>query len=288
MALRKDFYQIIDEGHGIYRIFSLEGVYMELFTGTDRALLLDTGVGLGDLVSAVRSVTQLPLTIVNTHGHYDHANGNDQFTNVPIYMHPDDWEVYSFYSRPENREHTLNCSRHTKKGWNSPDYINIVPDDMADEDYIHIRPVSLLPLHEGEIFDLGGITLETIHVPGHTKGSCALLHRETGDLYIGDAANSHLVLSVFAAPIQEYKNTLEKLKKINFVRMRPSHEKDWLDKSVLDDYLDCISNPDPDNFVEASSPARPGDTDYMYIRRGYTISDTKKPGFASFIVKEKI
>ena len=159
---------------------------------------------------------------------------------------------------------------------------------MTDENYIYIHPASLLPLQEGAIFDLGGITLETIHVPGHTKGSCALLHRESGDLYIGDAANSHLVLSIFAASIQEYKNTLEKLKKLDFVRMRPSHEREWLNKSVLDDYLDCVLHPDLDNFVEASSPARPGDTDYMYIRRGYTVSDAGKPGFASFIVKEKI
>lgn len=288
MILKENYYTISSEGEGIYRIFSPEGVYMDLFTGSRQALLLDTGLGFGDLKKTISSITKLPLTVVNTHGHYDHSNGNTQFLDCSVYMHPADWEVYDYYCRPENRKHILECAKHTKKGWNSNEYINIVPEDLKEEAYIHGTPVRLCPLKEGMTFDLGGITLDVIEVPGHTKGSCALLHRETKRLYIGDAANAHLVLSVFAATLQNYRQTLYKLKALDFIKMRTGHEQGWIDKTCLDDYLDCITDPDPDNYITVSSPVRPDETDYMYIRRGYTPADSDKPGFASFIVKDKI
>ena len=37
-----------------------------------------------------------------------------------------------------------------------------------------------------ERIELGGITLETIHAPGHTPGHCCFLIREEGVLFSGD------------------------------------------------------------------------------------------------------
>ena len=59
-----------------------------LIVGDERALLLDTGWGVGDLPALVASLTSLPLLVVNTHGHPDHTYGNGQFAQV--YIHPDD------------------------------------------------------------------------------------------------------------------------------------------------------------------------------------------------------
>ena len=286
--LKEYYYKVTQSTNNIYRISSDEGVCIDLFVGTKQALLLDTGIGLGDLRKTINSITQLPLIIVNTHGHYDHSNGNFQFWDCPIYMNEKDWEVYDYYSTAQNRRIIVNSCKAKKAGWNSDDIINILPDDFDEDAYIYANPVQLLPLRENMIFDLGGIVLKVIEVPGHTKGSCALLHEQTRQLYIGDAANSHIVLCIFNAPVSEYIHTLHKLKQLPFDRMLCSHETRWLDKSVLDAYLDCIVNPDPENFITASSPARPAEKDYMYIRHGYTPKDVQKSGFASFIVKEKI
>ena len=285
---RKDYYTISTCSPNIYRIGSPEGVYMDLFVGNTSALLLDTGQGFGDLRAAVRSVTQLPLTVVNTHGHYDHCNGNAQFPDCDIYMHEADWPVYDYYCQPENRIPVIHGAKKKRVGWNSDKTVNILPDDFDENAYIHQTPVALKPLKEGMIFDLGGITLKVMETPGHTKGSCALLHREAKNLYVGDAANSHIVLCIFAAPVSDYISTLNKLLALDFIKMRPAHETHWLDKSVLEDYLDCITHPDADNFIQASSDVRPDEQDYMYIRRGYSVTDSQKPGFASFIVKHPI
>jgi glyoxylase-like metal-dependent hydrolase (beta-lactamase superfamily II) len=50
--------------------------------GTRRALVIDTGAGprqAREILEAVRSLTDLPLTVVNTHAHYDHFMGNAVF-----------------------------------------------------------------------------------------------------------------------------------------------------------------------------------------------------------------
>ncbi|WP_188536303.1 MBL fold metallo-hydrolase [Kocuria dechangensis] len=53
-----------------------------LVLGTRRALVIDTGAGPRqgrEILEAVRSLTDLPLAVVNTHAHYDHYMGNAVF-----------------------------------------------------------------------------------------------------------------------------------------------------------------------------------------------------------------
>ncbi len=48
---------------------------MFLLVGREQALLIDSGYGLQNLPERIRQITNLPVTLVNTHGHLDHANG---------------------------------------------------------------------------------------------------------------------------------------------------------------------------------------------------------------------
>ena len=43
-----------------------------LLVGTEKAMLIDTGIGVGDLEGAVRQITDKPLIVVITHSHRDH------------------------------------------------------------------------------------------------------------------------------------------------------------------------------------------------------------------------
>ena len=54
-----------------------------LILGTERALLLDTGAGECDLPGLIRTVTDLPLIVVQTHGDGDHTANSGSF---PDYM----------------------------------------------------------------------------------------------------------------------------------------------------------------------------------------------------------
>jgi glyoxylase-like metal-dependent hydrolase (beta-lactamase superfamily II) len=42
------------------------------------------------------------------------------------------------------------------------------------------------PVEDGETIDLGGVTLELVHTPGHTMGSLCVYYREQGILFAGD------------------------------------------------------------------------------------------------------
>jgi glyoxylase-like metal-dependent hydrolase (beta-lactamase superfamily II) len=61
------------------------GVNAYLVAGRERAVLIDTGFGGGDLAGCVRGIADLPLAVVNTHFHEDHAGGNPQFPAIHIH-----------------------------------------------------------------------------------------------------------------------------------------------------------------------------------------------------------
>ena len=65
---------------------------MFLFVGTDKALLIDSGFGSGNLRKMITGLTKLPIMLVNTHTDHDHVGGNKQFEMA--YMHPAEFALY--------------------------------------------------------------------------------------------------------------------------------------------------------------------------------------------------
>ena len=55
---------------------------MYLLEGNDKALLIDTGFGAGNLREYVEKLTDKPIVVVNTHFHPDHSAGNGEFREV--------------------------------------------------------------------------------------------------------------------------------------------------------------------------------------------------------------
>ena len=74
-------YQVNDH---IYQLKDPMGVLTTLVIGKEKALLVDTAYGIGDLKEAITNITKLPLVVINSHGHMDHSCGNYQFDEVYI------------------------------------------------------------------------------------------------------------------------------------------------------------------------------------------------------------
>ena len=55
---------------------------MYLLEGEEKALLLDTGYGVGNLREYVERLTEKPVIVANTHYHPDHSAGNGEFEQV--------------------------------------------------------------------------------------------------------------------------------------------------------------------------------------------------------------
>lgn len=132
-----------------------------LLVGSKKALVIDTMNGYENVYDVVRTMTDLPLMVVNTHGHCDHIFGNVYFDEA--YMNPDDSEVA--------KEHML-----------FPEFI-----EACKEHNLSMPPFK--PIKDGDIIDLGGLTLDIISLPGHTPGGICLLLKEDRILFTGDSIN---------------------------------------------------------------------------------------------------
>lgn len=157
---------------GVWRIAE-RGVNCYLVTGSERALLIDTGWGFGDLAGVVASLTTLPVSVVITHGHPDHTNGTHQFAEVR--MHPAD-NALTLRATQDGRRQMLAMT--ASRG--------PLPDWFDAETWINTDRPTPQPLAEDAAFALGGRTLQVLPTPGHTPGSVCLLDATARLLFTGD------------------------------------------------------------------------------------------------------
>lgn len=94
-------YRKTEVSPGVWSIVEKDTVNMFLVIGAKRALLIDTGYGRGNIAAYVRSITGLPVTVVNTHGHPDHSGGDSRFDE--IHAHPGDMSVVKSYMKDNSR-----------------------------------------------------------------------------------------------------------------------------------------------------------------------------------------
>jgi len=162
---------------GVSHIRDALGVCVTLLEGEKAALLVDTGYGVGDLRGLVASLTDKPLSVVNTHGHYDHTFGNYQFESVLVPA-PDlpllSGGIVGF--SPLKRAQVW--KRAAQAGFDGP----------GMEDYLTAGMGAAKPLDQ-DAFDLGGMRARVLRVPGHTPGSVCLLVEPHGLLLTGDNWN---------------------------------------------------------------------------------------------------
>ena len=74
------------------------GVRYFLLTGTERALLIDTGMNAQNVREIAAQLTSLPLSLLNTHADRDHVGNNEQFES--FYMHPAEEPLYRRSGKP--------------------------------------------------------------------------------------------------------------------------------------------------------------------------------------------
>ena len=206
---------------------------MHLVIGKDKALLVDTGMGFGDLAGEVRRLTKLPVIVVNTHGHPDHAGGNANFEKV-FFPNPDQ----AIREKMCTSEYRMNDLRafHSET---STQFKEIAPLLLPD------KTVELIPFKIGYIFDLGGRQLEVIGLPGHTPGCIALLNSAERMLFSGDSIVQTPVWLYLehSLPFASYLESLENLshRQTEFEVIYPGHNPTALQKSAFYDLLECAS-----------------------------------------------
>lgn len=159
--------------------------------GRDRDLLVDAGLGVGDLRRELTGRGEREPVVWVTHGHLDHLGGAHAFAER--WAHPAERDALA---RPEQDPLVtaelppafLDALVADEPGGTPPRYlVDSVPHvGYRPEDYrVEPAPATRL-LQDGDVVDLGDRVLEVVHLPGHTPGSAGLLERDTGILFSGD------------------------------------------------------------------------------------------------------
>ena len=77
-----EVYRVAPEVFAIYEPHQAEETIGYLIVGGTRALLFDTGMGIGDLKALTAQLTRLPIVVLNSHTHNDHVGNNWQFATI--------------------------------------------------------------------------------------------------------------------------------------------------------------------------------------------------------------
>ena len=184
--------------------------FVYLLIGDEKAALIDTLYGFGDLRQLVETITDKSVMVINTHGHFDHTGGNSFWPEA--YM--------SEYATTE-----------AKRAFS--DELQKMAESHAYPDY------EMKVVKDGDIIELGNHTLEIIKIGAHSPGSIAILDKTERILYAGDELEAGQVL-LGRASVAAHLASMEKLKtrEAEFDYINSAHNGTHLTKDYLYDFIE--------------------------------------------------
>jgi glyoxylase-like metal-dependent hydrolase (beta-lactamase superfamily II) len=169
-----EVYKVAPNTMAIYEPHQSEETISYLILGKDKALLLDTGMGISDIRKVTSELTSLPIIVVNSHTHDDHVGGNWQFATV--------YSMDTDFSRTNAKGSTADAQAEIAPG----EICGELPKGFDAKAY-RTKPWTITKyIHDGDTIDLGGRTLEILSTPGHTPDAICLFDRANGLLFTGD------------------------------------------------------------------------------------------------------
>ncbi len=196
-----DVYELMPGVFAIHEPHQGEQVLSHLIVGEDRALLFDSGLGVSDIKGVVEGLTDLPIVVLNSHGHFDHVGGNYQFDMI--------------YGRDTS------FSEDAMDGISNAEIRPFAPPEsffgqiptLFDPEHYAVRPFEVdHVVRDQEVIDLGGIELEIIFTPGHTPDALFIFDRTRGLLFMGDTFYAGPLYAMLPeSDLNDYSESAKKL-----------------------------------------------------------------------------
>lgn len=211
----------------------LEQANLWLVEGRDRDMILDTGMGIvpfAPFLDTLRSDPAKPIICVSSHTHIDHIGAVHEFDTRLV--HPAEAAemaapsgLHSLFRRdmPETLLQTFLDAGYPPIG---ELLIDALPHPGYDpESYrLHGAPATGL-LNEGDTVDLGDITFEVWHLPGHSPGGIGLFDRTSGTLFAADAIyDGPLIYQGPGMSVPAYRETFAKLRALPVTLIHGGHD----------------------------------------------------------------
>jgi glyoxylase-like metal-dependent hydrolase (beta-lactamase superfamily II) len=162
-----DYYTVheIDErtfAIGEPRYYQLNFNYLIL--GDTRAIIFDAGTGQRDIRKVVENITDLPVTFIPSHLHYDHIGNEVIFEKTALVDLP--------HLRNRAIDNKLSLTRF---------------EHLGEVEGYSLPELKISEwLTPNETIDLGNRILLVLYTPGHTNDSISLFDQEAGYLFSGD------------------------------------------------------------------------------------------------------
>ena len=171
-----DWYQVQKMAPGVHLLRGVvgqENAY--LVEGEFFAALIDTGRGIGSIREPAAALSNRPIIVLNTHGHWDHIGGNALFDQIGA--HALEAEALAHPRVPAS---ALQRLLQLRAGGAA------LPAGL-DVEHFAVQPSQpTFFLEQGQSIDLGRRRLQVWHTPGHTPGSLCFVDEEERLLFSGD------------------------------------------------------------------------------------------------------
>ncbi len=191
---------------GTWKILS-DGDFSYLVAGEREGVSIDTGYGAGNLRLFLEELCALPVpNVINTHHHFDHTAGNPYFEKA--YMHPA-----------------------------AVDHATIPYASFTGIQFP--RDYEFVTVREGDLYELGGRTLEFFYIPDHTPDGIAILDRKEHILFTGDELMGMPMGKTLNGSVEAFAGYLDKLLAHRHEFNRVFGGAGEVDISLLERYAAC-------------------------------------------------
>ncbi len=229
---RQEYFHHEQIDKAIIRIIGIGKELSYLILGSNKAALVDTGLGIGNIREYVEALTNLPIIVILTHAHIDHSAGSFYFDQV--YLTTEDAKLldleFNNNQCNEMKNALIQFARATNRQLGEIDIKEIVIP--------YNRKFNVLL--DGDVFDLGNISLEVLACPGHTKGSVMILIKELRTIIFGDACCPYTWVHLpESTSVVDYRDSLLRIKsrESDYDRVLLSHRPNDTKKEILDEII---------------------------------------------------
>jgi glyoxylase-like metal-dependent hydrolase (beta-lactamase superfamily II) len=208
-----DWFEVTRFGPGSHQISEGRGVLQcnsFVLSAEDETLLLDTGLGIGNLPAVVDELASGDVSVLLSHAHWDHIGHAHSFDDVRI--HESEWPADSILTIDSMTDEFVDRPEQFVRGW--LDSGKSFPESFDPERYA-IRPTpDVRPIDEGETVTVGDRELELLPIPGHSPGQLAVLDRHERVCYAADVLEpGWKVYAHFAhSDVEAYRDSVARLR----------------------------------------------------------------------------
>jgi len=203
--------QIDEETYILSEYRHWEETHCYLLNGSERSLLIDTGLGICNIHDKVIKLTDKPITVLATHIHWDHIGGHKYFPDFYAHENELNWLSGEFPLTMEQIKGMVVDRCDLPEGY-----------DVNKYEFFQGKPTKVLK--GNEVIDIGDRFVQIVHTPGHSPGHMCFWEKERGYLFTGDLVYKDTLFAYYPSTDPEaYLNSLEWVSALPVKQLFPAH-----------------------------------------------------------------